>query len=200
MTGDILRLPSDLRKALLAELEPAERVLYAAMPDWRAEWGQLTFILLFALFWSSISFAFFGASLAGLTGTARIMSGDAPASPMLLATMLCFSIPFVAIGCVLLAVPFLSVRKSRNTVHAITDARLLNVFIGRDRGTESYPLQKINFVKRRDRRAGFGSLEIGCGVEKDADGDPRPLTLSWPGIPDAKRAHGLIRAQAKLAH
>ena len=45
----------------------------------------------------------------------------------------------------------------------------------------------INFVKRRDRKDGFGSLSIGYGVEKDSDDDPRPLTLDWSGIPDARR-------------
>ena len=106
-------------------------------------------------------------------------------------------IPFVLVGLGMLVAPFLSIRKTRNTAHAVTDARVLNIYGGKDAGVESYKLSAINFVKRRDRRDGSGSLEIGYGVEKDSDGDTRPLTIEWTGIPDAKRAEAIIRDQAK---
>ena len=64
---------------------------------------------------------------------------------------------------------------------------------------ESFKLETINFIKRADHRDGTGSLKIAYGVEKDSDGDPRPLTTDWPGIPDAKRAEALIRERAKWA-
>ena len=150
----------------------------------------------FALFWSAIAFSFFGMGLGGLLGLLTVKSGGQPAGIGLLAFTLIFSLPFVAIGLFGLAAPFLGIRKSRNTVHAITDARLLNVYVGRDKGAESYPLSKVNFVKRRDRRNNTGSLVIGYGVEKDSDGDPRPLTMDWTGIPNAKRAEQVIREQA----
>ena len=79
----------------------------------------------------------------------------------------------------------------------MTDARLLNVYEGKDKGAESYPFAKVNFVQRKDRRDGSGNLQIGYGVEKDSDGDPRPLTMDWTGIPDARRAEQIIREQAK---
>ena len=83
------------------------------------------------------------------------------------------------------------------TVHALTEARLLNVYAGHGLGAESYPLSAINFIKRRDRHNGTGNLEIGYGVEKDSEGDPRPLTLSWSGIAQVRRAETLIRENAK---
>lgn len=195
MSANFSHLPPDMRRALAAEVAPGERIVYAGMPDWRGTWRVLAAILLFGVFWSSISFLFFGTSVAGLLGLAEIKSGKGIAGTGMLVFLLVFSLPFVAIGCALLAAPFLAIRKSRRTVHAVTDVRLLNVYRGQ--GAESYPLEKINFIKRRDHRNGVGSLEIGYGVERDSDGDPRPLTADWTGIPDAKRAEAEIRRLAK---
>lgn len=197
MTGDLTKLPAALRAALNAEIAVGERVLYAGQPNWRAEWGALFAILIFGIFWSAISFMFFGLSLGGLLGLAPFNSNGKPAGLGMNIFFFVFSLPFVAIGCVMLAAPFLGVRKSRNTVHAVTDARLLNVYVGKDKGAESYPLERVNFIKRKDRRDGTGNLSIGYGVEKDSDGDPRPLTMDWSGIPNVKRAEQIIRDQAK---
>ena len=197
MSRDLSNLPVDLRKALNAEIAHGERVLYAGQPNWRAERGALFAIFLLGIFWSAISFAFFGMSLGGLLGLVPFNSNGKPAGLGLNLFFFVFSLPFVAIGCAMLAAPFLGIRKSRHTVHAITDARLLNVYVGRDKGAESYPFAKVNFVKRKDRRDGTGNLSIGYGVEKDSDGDTRPLTMDWSGIPDARRAEAVIREQAK---
>jgi hypothetical protein len=197
MSGDILKLPADLRNSLQRELQAGEQILYAGQPDWRAEWGKLLAILLFGLFWSAISFMFFGMSLGGLLGLIPVKSDGAPAGMGLLTFTLLFSLPFVAIGSVMMATPFLAIRKSRNTVHAVTDTRLLNVFVGKDQGAESYPLAKVNFIKRNDHSGSQGNLSIGYGVEKDSDGDPQPLTMDWSGIPDVRRAEAAIREELK---
>ena len=194
-----MKLPPDMRKALSTELQAGERVLYAGMPDWRAEWGKLALIFLFGMFWSSISFMFFGISVGGLLGLAPVTSEGQPAGLWFLLFMTVFSLPFVAIGVGFLAAPILGIRASRSTVHAVTDVRLLNVFAGLGKGAESYPLAKINFIKRLDRANGTGSLNIGYGVEKDSDGDSRPLAIDWSGIPDVKRAEAIIREQAQWA-
>lgn len=197
MSRDISNLPPGLRKALNAELAHGERVLYAGQPNWRAEWGALFAILVFGVFWSAISFMFFGMSLGGLLGLVPFNSDGKPPGFGMNLFFFVFSLPFVAIGCVMLAAPLLGIRKSRHTVHAATDARLINVYTGRDKGAESYPFTKVNFVKRKDRRDGTGNLSIGYGVEKDPDGDPRALTMDWSGIPDVKRAEAIIRDTAK---
>jgi hypothetical protein len=197
MTGNISKLPSGLRASLQHELQAGERILYAGQPNWRAEWGKLLAILLFGLGWSAIAFMFFGMSLGGLLGLVPFNSNGKPAGLGMNVFFFVFSLPFVAIGCAMLAAPFLGIRKSKNTVHAVTDARLMNVYAGRDNGAESYPLAKVNFIKRKGRRNGTGDLHIGYGVERDSDGDPRPLTMDWSGIPDVRRAEAAIREQAK---
>lgn len=200
MTNDILKIPNDLRTALQAELHRDERLYYAARPNWRSGAGGLIGIFLFGVFWSAISFVFFGMSVAGLLGLTVVKSGKAPASTGLLLFIFLFSLPFVAIGLSLLAAPFLSIRKTRQTVHAVTDRRVVNVVAGNGASCESYPLAKLNFLKRRDRADGTGTLTIGYGVEKDSDGDPRPLTMEWTGIPDVKRAERSIRDHAAWVH
>lgn len=197
MGQDLYTLPDELRQALNAELQGGERVLYAGRANWRAETGKLVAIFLFGMFWSSISFVFFGFAVASLLGINPMMTDGHPSSLALQIALLCFSLPFVGIGCAFLAAPFLGIRKSNNTVHAVTDMRLLNVYSGRDAGAESYPLAKINFLKRRDKRDGAGSLNIGYGVERDSDGDPRPLAIDWTGIPNVKHAEAAIRENAK---
>ena len=197
MSTDISKLPPGLRKALNAELADGERVLFAGQPNWRAEGGALIAILLFGIFWSAIALMLFGMSLGGLLGLVPFNSNGKPAGFGMNLFFFVFSLPFVAIGCVMMAAPFLGIRKSRHTVHAVTNARLINVYTGRDKGAESVFLPRVNFVNRRDRRDGTGNLSIGYGVERDSEGDPRPLTMEWSGIPDARRAESIIRDTAK---
>lgn len=177
---------------LMAELQPGERLHYVAQPNWRAEWGKLIVIFLFGVFWSSISFVFFGLSAGSLLGLFPVTNGGHPAGLGLRIFLLIFSLPFVAIGLALLAAPYTGIRKSRRTVHAVTETRLLNVYGAPFSGAESYHIRTINFVQRSDRRDGSGSLSIGYGVERDSDGDPRALTLDWTGIPEPKRAEATI--------
>jgi hypothetical protein len=199
MIADLSRLPLDLKTALNAELAPGERLLYAGRPDWRAEKGSLLLLFLIGVFWSAISSIFFGLSGGAILGLTEIKSNGAPASFGLTLFLFLFSLVFLAFGLAVMAAPILGIRKSNNTVHAVTDQRLLSVSTDRDRGAESHPLSKINFIKRKDRKDGSGSLLIGYGVERDGDGDPKPLTMDWSGISNAKRAETVIREHAKGA-
>ncbi|HPG88644.1 MAG TPA: hypothetical protein PLD46_03250 [Hyphomicrobium sp.] len=197
MSTSIANLPPELRKRLSAELSPGERLFYVAQPDWRGERGTMILLFCVGVFWSMIALTFFGVSVTSLAGYAPVTDSSAPPSLPLMWFFFFFSLPFVAIGFGLLASPFLGIRKSKNTAHAITDARLINVYGGADAGVETYKLDAINFIRRRDRKNGSGNLSIGYGVGKDSDGDPRPLTTDWSGIPDVQRAEAIIRG---LAH
>ena len=197
MASDTPRLEPELLRRLTAERSAGERVLYAAVPDWRAEWGKLAAIFMFGLCWSAVAFTFFGLSIAAVFGFIPLNVEGEPSGIWTRLAIFAFTLPFAAIGAIALAAPFLSIATSRRTLHAVTDARLINVYAGHDMGAESYPLSAINFIKRQDRRDGTGNLAIGYGVEKDSDGDPRPLTLDWTGIPDVRHAENLIREQAK---
>lgn len=194
---DRLKLPPELQKRLQSEIAPGERLLYAGQPDWRAELATHVVVFIFAVFWSFIALLFFGMSGASLLGLVPMVNNGKPTGIGLELFFFFFSMPFVAIGLAMLASPFLGMRKARRTVHAVTDARLINFSADGHGNIESFKLDTINFIKRRDRKNGTGSLSIGYGVEKDSDGDTRPLTTDWTGIPNARRAEQLIREQAR---
>jgi hypothetical protein len=190
------RLPQEVQRRLQAELAPGERLLYAGQPDWRAEWGKYLVMTLFGIGWMSICgpLAFFvWAEALGFP-----VSAPGKGMPYGLAIFFAlFTIPFLLIGFACLAAPFQAIRNSVRTVHAVTDQRILTTTAGKAVKVDSCKLAAVNFIKRHDARNGSGSLSIGYGVEKDSDGDPRPLTQEWPGIPDVRRAETLIRENAK---
>ena len=195
MSSDLLSLPPDLRQRLTSELQPGERVLYAGRPDWRAEWFKLLLIFLFGVGWSAITFTFAFITGAATLGLVPFKFEGQPASPWLAGAFLLFLIPFLAVGVACLSAPVLGIAKTLRTVHAVTNRRIISVFGGFSRGVQSHPLSAINFVKRKDRKNGTGSLEIAYGITHDADGDPRPLTTDWSGIPDVRRAEAALQAQ-----
>lgn len=192
------RLPPDIQRRLHAELAPGERLLYAGQPNWRAEWGKYLIMALFGIGWMSICgpmALFIWAEALGFPVTA-----PGKGMPQGLAIFFAlFTIPFLLIGVACLAAPFQGIRNNGRTVHAITDQRILTLTMAKAAKIDSCKLAAVNFIKRRDGSNGHGSLSIGYGVEKDSDGDARPLTQDWPGIPDVKRAEALIRDHAKWA-
>lgn len=198
MSGDLNKLPFPVRNAITLELMPQERVLYAAQPDWRGGTGPLLSQLLFGIGWSVIVFWLAAKTVAAAFGIAW---DDKPnpdfASPSGPFVLLLFLVPFVAIGVVFLISPFRTVAESRRTVHVVTDARLLSIIAGPKPKVESITLASINFIRRRDRSDGAGNVEVGYGVETDSDGDPRPLTVNWYGIPNVKRAETAMRENAR---
>lgn len=199
MSSDVSRLPPFLRHAVSAELKNGEKVVYAGMPDWRAEAPQLLMAFVFGAFWSMLAFpaAFF--VWAETLGFRPAAAGKAMGAGFG-AFFSIFLIPFVVIGIALLASPFVAIVRSRRTAHLVTDMRLMNVVTGgRSNSVDSFELSAINFLRRRDGKRGRGSLTIGYGVEIDSEGDSQPLTAFWPGIPDVRRAETVIRSLAKWA-
>ena len=72
MTPRAPRLPPDLQKLLNAELASGERVVYAAHPNWRAQWPQHLILLAFGLGWlSSGANALFAVSIDAACESAR---------------------------------------------------------------------------------------------------------------------------------
>ncbi len=195
MSSDVAALPPDLGQRVMGELQPGERVVYAGRPDWRAEWFKLAAIFVFGVGWSAISFPLGAIAVGAAFGLFPLTSGGGPAPWWVGVLIVLFALPFVAIGIGTLAVPFLGIAKSRRTVHVVTNRRILNVYGGRKGGADSYPLDVINFVKRRDRRDGTGSLEIGYGTQRDSDGDVQALHTDWSGIPDVRRAEAAMRVE-----
>jgi hypothetical protein len=190
------RLPVNLQKRLNAELSAGERILYAAQPDWRAQWGLHAIVAFFGVGWMAICgpmAVFVWAEALGVK-LPNVEGGMGRGMALFFSL---FMIPFIVIGLACLLEPLIAARRSKRAAHAVTDQRLLSIVDTPRAEVESIKLDRINFIRRREGKPGFGSLSIGYGVELDSDGSPQPLKTDWPGIPDAKHAETLIREHAK---
>ena len=169
MTSDLLKLPKPLRARVQSELQVGERVVYAGMPNWRAETGKHIIVFLFGAGWSAIIFpltAMLVLTHFGVNDTTISISG-LPASSWGRIGLIIFMFPFVLIGLLMLLAPFFGIIQSRRTVHVVTDKRIMNVIAAKRGVAESYPLSTITFTKRKERKDGTGDLEIGYGIGRD---------------------------------
>ncbi len=181
----------DLKQRIEAELEPGEQVVYAGRPDWRAARSTLIAVFALGLFMCAVAMPIACATMAAVVGIIPFSVDGEPASPFLAAAFCLLAVPVAALAAFVLSVPFLSIVRCKRAAHAVTDRRFLTVFAGGKPEVESHPLDSVNFVTRKSG-GGWGSLEIAYGVEKDADGNPRPLTVTWSGIPDLNRAEAAL--------
>lgn len=191
MINDMSRLPPALRKQLAAELRRGERILYIGRPSRGPVFTSSLPLLLMALFWCGISFPMAFMAWTNLLGIAPKIKGLAPTGGMAWFVAI-FMVPFVLVGVGLIYGFFHSLVRGATAIHVVTDSRILDIYAGRKVVVESYAGRAINFVKRRDGRDNTGSLEIAYGVERDGDGDPRPVTTTWSGIPEVRRAEAAI--------
>lgn len=191
MADGPLNLIDELKARIEAELAPGERVLYAGRPDWRAERGTLLLIFALGLFMSAVAVPLAAATIAAALGQIPFDFNGEPASPMVALAFCLLTVPIASLGGLVLALPFLSIWRSRRAAHLVTDRRFFTVYGGGWPSTESQPIDSVNFVRRRGA-GGWRSLEIAYGVWRDADNNPRPLTITWPGIPDLERAEAAL--------
>lgn len=191
MITDLTGLPPALRQQLSTQLMKGERLLYAGRPAFGRTFAAHLAIIGFTLFWCSLCLPIAYLAWANVLGFAPPLKGKPPTGGLAWFIAV-FMVPFALIGLMLLYGTLHSLLRARKTVHAVTDSRILDVSGGRRPIAESYNAQQLNFVKRHDARNGRGSLDIAYGVERDSDGDSRPLVTRWHGIPDVRRAETAI--------
>jgi hypothetical protein len=95
----------------------------------------------------------------------------------------------------MLAAPFGLARTARNTVHLITDRRVVTIIANRVRTTVTtvFPADVVT-VERTERPDGAGSLKLVLGSYRDSDGDKQSTTAEISNVPDVRRAEQLILA------
>ncbi len=162
---DLAAFQSDpLEMALQRELRTGERVLWRGRRLPRIAWSGLVIWLFavpwtaFALLWTTMAFA--GAQsfdAAGLLGYAFPLFGT----------------PFIAVGFGMLVLPFLPLFGASRTLFAVTDQRLLRIFLGPRLWTKSIAGERIGAIERSDRRDGSGTLKVAIGSRLDSDGGRR---------------------------
>ena len=200
MSSSFFKLAKPLRERLQKELQPGEHVIWAGRPSWKAKWRELASISFFALFWNAITGTFFFISAAAALGfvpAGKMKGGFATGwGPFVL---LLFLVPFVLIGLGLVWHIVRELRSGSRRVHAVTDRRVLTVEIGSGKPLDDRLRSHINFVRSTERVDGSGTLVIAVGVVRDADGEPRPETLTWPGIPDVAFVQSTLDRRATSA-
>lgn len=192
MAGQLHELSEDLRRRVREVLSPGEKVLWAGQPIWRAVWGRLLAIFLFGLFWSAISFPLAAAVFGGATGLFPFKlngSFDWPLWARFAVPL--FMLPFVVIGSIMLVGPVMALWRCRQTVHLITDSRLIDLLPHK---VVSIDPARISSVKRKPRGGGAGTIEIGLGWTTNSEDCKVEDIDEWSGVPSAARAETYIRA------
>ena len=179
-----------LELALQRELRRGERVLWRGRPLPRVAWTALAIWLFavpwtaFALFWTSM--AFMGVQSIDGLGVLGY------AFPL-------FGTPFIVVGVGMLAVPFVPLFAARRTLFAVTDQRLLRIYLGSRLRTKSVEGGRIGEIERNERRDGSGALKIVIGSHFDSDGDRRIDTFELGEVADVMAVEGRVHELADRA-
>jgi hypothetical protein len=168
-----------LQQLLDSEINRGEKVLWSGQPDAKRAVLQSMIIFVFALPWTvfSINFMFKWSQRAGLDFASVIFQGS-----------------FVLVGFAMLSVPFWIYSKSRRTVYALTDKRILIVGGGKSKTIESYDQDSIGDIVRTERADGSGDLTFAQKFTRDSDGDQRKTDIMFIGIPEVRRVENLLRS------
>lgn len=182
-------LSPDLRRTLDAALASGERVRWAAQPRASGMWagfGIYVFAIpwtAFALFWESMALIPFFAANASTSSLMKY--GFGIVFPL-------FGVPFIVAGLWMLSLPIRAMLRSRHTVHAITDRRLLTIVGGADETVKSALIDRIGPIERKSGRDGWGWVRIQTHSRVDSEGDRITEQIEWLGIPQAARVEQLI--------
>jgi hypothetical protein len=192
MAGQLHELSEAMRRRVGEVVGPGEKVLWAGQPTWRAVWGRLLAIFLFGLFWSAISFPLAAAVFGGATGLVPFKLNGNYVWPLWARFVLpLFMLPFVVIGYVMLAGPVMALWRCRQTVHLVTDTRLIDILPHK---VVSIDPTKVSSIKRKPREGGAGTIEIGLGWTTNSEDCKVEDIDEWAGVPSAARAETYIRA------
>jgi hypothetical protein len=192
MAGQLHELSADLRRRVREVVGPEEKVLWAGQPTWRAVWGRLLLVFLFGVFWAAVSFPFAAMVFGGATGLVPFKLNGSYVWPLWARFALpLFVLPFVVIGYIMLAGPVMALWRCRQTVHLITETRLIDILPHK---VVSIDPAKVSSIKRKPRAGGAGTIEIGLGWTRNSDDCKVEDIDEWVGVPAAARAETYIRA------
>lgn len=177
-----------LEMALQRELRGGERVLWRGQPLARVSWSGLA-IWLFAVPWTAFSLFWTAMAWAGA-------QSFADAGPLGYAFPL-FGTPFIAVGLGMLSLPFLPLFGASRTLFAVTDQRLVRLYLGPRLWTKSVDGGRIGQIDRTERRDGSGTLRIVIGSHVDSDGDRRTDRFQIGEVSEVMAVESRVRELAE---
>lgn len=183
---------AQLRAALERELGSEETVLWHGWQLGRLD-PRLFGIYLFAVPWTAFSLMWtvlasgaIGASGIGLVGIAFPL----------------FGLPFIAVGCWMLARPFVPLWEKGRVLYVVTETRVLKLALGRELVVKTVPADRIGLAERREQPDGSGTLNLAVRIGRDSDGDRQTESFEIgpvAGIMAAATAVDRIAAAARSA-
>ena len=182
-------LPREVASLVDMELEPGERITWAAQPMPGRFAKRSIGLVLFGIPWTA--FAIFW--MAGASGfKIPDFSRGFGFFPL-------FGVPFVLIGIGLLSSPYWMRRKARRTAYVITDKRALILAGGSWRSTtvrsiEPYRLGDIRRVQNAD---GTGDLIFERTWASDGDGGRQSTDHGFLATRDVRSVESLVRELVK---
>lgn len=169
---------AQLRAALERELGSEETVLWHGWQLGRLD-PRLFGIYLFAVPWTAFSLMWtvlaagaIGASGIGLVGIAFPL----------------FGVPFIAIGCWMLARPFVPLWERGRVLYVVTDKRVLKLAQGRTLAINTVPTERIGLAERREEADGTGTLSLAVRIGRDSDGDKQTEHFIIGAVADVRGA------------
>lgn len=178
-----LMLETELRR----ELTAGEHVLWQGMPD-PAKMRMVFVIWLFAIPWTVFSLGWTGIALSVALQSLTTDQGIGWWSwifPL-------WGTPFIAVGLWMMRWPLMILADAKNTIHALTNQRLITVTKRKGRQIRSASIAKLGPVKYTEKRQGWGDLSAETGSHIDSDGDRITERFEIVGVPDVARLHRLL--------
>ncbi|GIX20502.1 MAG: hypothetical protein KatS3mg120_2178 [Erythrobacter sp.] len=153
-----------LRRALERELAPEESILWHGWQLGRIE-PKRFLIYVFAVPWTAFALLWTGLAMAAMLHAGE----DGPgflgwAFPL-------FGLPFVAVGLLMLAIPFGPLIARGRVLYVITDRRVLRLSLARALEVKTVPGDRLGLSAREERRDGSGTLSLAVRIGRDSDGD-----------------------------
>lgn len=178
-------LPKEVASLVDLELEPGERIIWAAQPIPGRFARRSIGLVLFGIPWTA--FAIFW--IAGASGfKIPDFSHGFGFFPL-------FGVPFVLIGFGLLSSPYWMRRKARRTAYVITDKRALILAGGSWRSTtvRSFEPYRLGDIRRVQNADGTGDLIFERTWAGDGDGGRQSTDHGFLAIRDARNVETLVR-------
>jgi len=150
----------------LARIDPRSFLIYVFAVPWTA----------FALMWTVLASGAIGVSGIGLVGIAFPL----------------FGLPFIAIGCLMLARPFVPLWERGRVLYVVTDRRVIKLASGRALVVKSVTADRLGLAERREQADGTGSLSLAVRIGRDSDGDKQTETFDIGPVADISGASAAI--------
>jgi hypothetical protein len=181
---------AELRK----ELATGERVVWSARPDPK-RMRVVFWIWAFALPWTLFALVWEASTVAMMV--AGVVKNDPNVSWLMLIFPI-FGLPFIGVGLWMMNKPFVALADARQTIHALTNRRLMSLTLRNGKSLKSVELTKLGPIVRKEKADGWGYLSVETGSHIDSDGDRITDRFELGGIPNVAELERLLR-QAQQA-